>query len=93
MDKIHGPGFIGLNGFLTIVPQFGFDATLRCFITQLQSQLIVNSPNFLLINLPAITLKHDVDAPIAIADAGLADLFDAGFQCGLIGATRFVMVG
>jgi hypothetical protein len=43
----------------------------------------------------AFTSKRPVSHPelAPIADAGLADLFDAGFQCALIGATGFVMIG
>jgi hypothetical protein len=34
-----------------------------------------------------------MDAPVAIPNAGLADLLDAGFDAGLLAAAGFVMVG
>ena len=34
-----------------------------------------------------------MDAPVAIPNARLADLFDAGFEAGLLVAARLVMIG
>jgi hypothetical protein len=45
------------------------------------------------IDLPALTAQKNMDAPVAIPNARLADLFDAGFKAGLLVAARFVMIG
>jgi hypothetical protein len=45
------------------------------------------------VDLPAFATQEDMDAPVAIADARLADLFDAGFKAGLLAAARFVVMG
>jgi hypothetical protein len=60
---------------------------------QLQAQLVVNPMRLLQIDLPALTAQKNMDAPVAIPNARLADLFDAGFKAGLLVAARFVMIG
>jgi hypothetical protein len=46
-----------------------------------------------LIDAPAFTAQKNVNTLIAVAYAGLANLFDALFKAGLSGATRLVMIG
>jgi hypothetical protein len=45
------------------------------------------------VDLPAFATQEDVDAPVPIANARLANLLDAGFNAGLLATTGFVMVG
>jgi hypothetical protein len=45
------------------------------------------------VDLPAFATEQDMDAPIAISDAGLADLPNAGFNAGLLAAAGLVMIG
>jgi hypothetical protein len=45
------------------------------------------------VDLPALTAQKNMDAPVAIPNARLADLFDAGFKAGLLAAARFVVIG
>jgi len=49
--------------------------------------------SFLQVDLPAFATQEDMDAPVPVADARLANLFDAGFNAGLLAAAGFVMVG
>ncbi len=44
------------------------------------------------VDIPALTLKHNMHTAIGIPHTGCADLFDASFKTGLIGATRFVVI-
>jgi hypothetical protein len=46
-----------------------------------------------LVDAPAFTAQKNMNTPIAITDAGLANLFDALFKTGLSGATRLVVIG
>jgi hypothetical protein len=45
------------------------------------------------VDLPSLAAQKHVDAPVAVAHARLADLFDAGFDAGLLAAAGFVMIG
>ena len=45
------------------------------------------------VDLPAFATHEDMDAPVSVADARLANLLDASFNAGLLAATRFVMIG
>jgi hypothetical protein len=45
------------------------------------------------IDLPSLAAQKNMDAPVAIPNARLADLFDAGFKAGLLAAARFVVIG
>jgi len=45
------------------------------------------------VDLPAFATQEDMDAPVPVADARLANLLDPSFQAGLLAATRFVMIG
>ena len=69
------------------------DPSLWSLVAQLQAQLVVNPMSFLQVDLPAFATQEDMDAPVAVADARLANLLDAGFNAGLLATTRFVMVG
>ena len=53
----------------------------------------INPSCFLHIDLSAIAAQVDMDAPIAIPHASLANLLDASFGWGLSGAAEFVVVG
>ena len=44
------------------------------------------------VDIPALTLKHNMHAATAIPHTGCADFLDASFKTGLIGATRFVVI-
>jgi hypothetical protein len=45
------------------------------------------------VDLPPFATQEDMDAPVSVADARLANLLDAGFNAGLLATTRFVMIG
>jgi hypothetical protein len=45
------------------------------------------------VDFPAFATQEDMDSPVPVADVRLANLFDAGFQAGLLATTGFVMVG
>jgi hypothetical protein len=45
------------------------------------------------VDLPPLAAQKDMNAPVAVADARLANLLDAGFKTGLLATTGFVMVG
>jgi hypothetical protein len=45
------------------------------------------------VDLPAFATQEDMDPPVPVADARLANLLDAGFNAGLLATTGFVMVG
>ena len=93
MDEVHGPNIVRCGSCATIVAQLRLDFSLRRLVTQLKAQLVVNPMGFLHVDLPAFAPQEDMDAPVAIPDARLADLFNPGFDAGLLAAAGFVMVG
>lgn len=93
VNEVHRPRLVGLRRRLTISPQLCADLALGRLVAELKAQLIVNSMCLLDVDIPALALKHDMHAAVAIPNACRAYLLDAGFEAGLIGAARFVMVG
>ena len=65
----------------------------RRLVAQLKAQLIVKTVRSLHVDLPPFAAKKNVDATMAIADARLADLTNAGFDAGLLAAAGFVVLG
>ena len=87
MDEVHGPDLIGCGSCATIVAQLRLHSSLRRLVAQLQAQFVVNSMGLLQVDLPAFATQKDMDAPVPVADARLANLFDPSFQAGLLAAT------
>jgi hypothetical protein len=92
MDEVHGPDLIGCGSCATIVAQLRLHSSLGRLAAQLQAQTRVNPMRLLHVDLPALAAQKNMDAPVAIPDARLADLLDAGFKAGLLAAARFVMI-
>ena len=78
---------------MTIVAQLRLHSSLWRLVAQLQAQFIVNAMGLLQIELLSLAAQKNMDAPVAIPNPGLADLFDAGFQAGLLAAAGFIMIG
>ena len=93
MDEVHGPDLIGCGSCATIVAQLRLHSSLRRLVAQLQAQFVVNPMGLLQVDLPSLATQKDMDAPVAVPDARLANLLDPGFKAGLLAATRFVMIG
>lgn len=93
MDDVHRPGLVGRDSVTAILPKLGLHPPLRGFVAQLQAQRIVNAMGLLDVDPPALALKHDVDAPIAVAHPRLTDLPDPGVKTGLLGAAGLVVIG
>ena len=70
----------------SILPYFG-NPTFRSI------DLPLNAPRFVVTVPPPLTPQQDVNPPIAVAHARLADLSDAQFEASLSGATRVVVIG
>jgi len=92
MDEVHGPNIIHAGGRAAVFPQLRLHPALGRLVAELEAQLVVNPVGSLHVDLPAFTAKKNVDAAIAIADARLADLTDAGFDAGLLAAAGFVVI-
>jgi hypothetical protein len=45
------------------------------------------------VHVPAFPLQQNLDTPVAIPDAGGADLLDASLEAGLVGSTGTVVKG
>jgi hypothetical protein len=93
MDEVHGPNLIGCGSCATIVAQLRLHSSLWRLVAKLQAQTRVIPMGFLQVDLPALAAQKNMDAPVAIPNARLADLFDADFKAGLLAAARFVVIG
>ena len=93
MDEVHGPNLIGCGSCATIVAQLRLHSSLWRLVAQLQAQTRVNPMRLLHVDLPALAAQKNMDAPVAIPNARVADLFDADFKAGLLAAARFVVIG
>src|SRR4029077_8848493 len=85
-DHMQGGGFDVFLGYS--FPAF----SLRRLVAQLQAQFVVNAMGLLQVDLPPFTTQKDMDASVAVPDACSANLFDPGFETGLLAATGFVMM-
>ena len=92
MDEVHGPDLIGCGSCATIVAQLRLHSSLRRLVAQLKAEFIVNPMGLLHVDLPPLATQKNVDAPVAVTDARLTNLPDAGFDAGLLAAAGFVMV-
>lgn len=88
MDKIHRPSLVAVCCRTAVLSQLRLDPPLGDLVPQLQSQLLVKTINPLGIDRPAVTPQKHVNAPVAVADAGLADLLDPMLELGLRAAPR-----
>jgi hypothetical protein len=88
MDKVHGPNIVRSGSCATIVAQLRLHSSLRRLVAQLQAQLVVNPMSSPQVDRPAFATQENMDAPVPVADARLANLLDAGFNAGLLATTR-----
>jgi len=63
MDKVHRPGFIVLLRDTAIIPQFGFHATFRRLVAQLQAKILVKPIDSLGVYWPALPPQQHMNAP------------------------------
>lgn len=92
MHEVHRPDLVGMGGIRSVLPEFGLHPSLRCFVPQLQPQLIVNPTGSLHVDWPSFPQQEDMHTPIPIADPGLADLLDPQLEIGLLAALGLVGV-
>jgi len=93
MNKVHGPGLIDCCCIFPIITELCPDPSLRCFVPQLQAHFVIEKIEPIGIYRQAFALQHDMDTPIAIANARFGNLLDPLFQIGLIAANGFVLLG
>jgi hypothetical protein len=80
VHEVHRPGFGRRGGILAILSKLGLHPPLRRLVSQLRARLPVDAMGFLVIDLPALAPQPRMDTAHAIANAGRADLLDAGLR-------------
>ena len=93
MDEVHRPGVVRLRGRTTILPELRLHPSLWSFVPQLQAQSGVEAIGSLDVRHPALPLQDDMHTAVAVAHAGLGDLFDALFQVALAAPAGLVVIG
>lgn len=93
MHEIHRPHIVRLDSFLPVFAQLCLHPALGMLVPQLQAQLVVDPPRFLLIDHPALPAQQDMHPPVSEPDTRLANLSDPLFQSGLTGPTGSITVG
>ena len=92
MDEVHRPDVIRPGCFFSIFTQLGFHTPFRVLVSQLQTQLIVNSACLLDVDGPALPAQQNMDAPVAVPDACLADLLNPPLNSSLIRPPGLIVV-
>jgi len=92
VDEVHRPRLVRLARRLSVIAELRFDAPLRRLFAQLEAKLIVDAVSLLDVNVPAIAAQQHMHAAEAVAHTRRADLLDARFEAGPIGATGLAVV-
>ena len=65
----------------------------QAYVCSLDPGLAIDTPRLVLAETPTFTAQQHMNASIAVANAGLANLLDPLLEGSLSGATRLVVVG
>lgn len=83
MHEVHRPCLVDLDRVGAVLAQLRLHAPFGNLVAQLQAHLLVQAIDPLRIDRPAVAPQQNMDAPVAVTDACLADISNALLQVGL----------